>query len=52
MAGQYPVITQNQEFISRHTNETIGLISDVLLIIFGDYTLSLNYIDFNFFFAN
>jgi restriction endonuclease S subunit len=49
--GKHPVITQEQEFISGYTNEEIGLITDVPLIIFGDHTLSLKYTDFPFFFG-
>ncbi len=51
MIGKYPVITQEQEFISGYTNEETGLITDIPLIVFGDHTLSLKYIDFPFFFG-
>jgi type I restriction enzyme S subunit len=47
--GKYPVITQdNGEFISGFTNE-INPIEDAPLIIFGDHSCTLRYIDFSFF---
>ncbi len=47
--GKYPVITQdNGDFISGFTNEE-NPIKDVPLIIFGDHSCTLRYIDFSFF---
>lgn len=47
--GKYPVITQdNGDFISGFTNEE-NPIEDVPLIIFGDHSCTLRYIDFSFF---
>ena len=47
--GNYPVITQdNGEFIAGFTNEE-NPIEDVPVIIFGDHSCTLRYIDFPFF---
>lgn len=47
--GKYPVITQdNGDFISGFTYEE-NPIEDVPLIIFGDHSCTLRYIDFSFF---
>ena len=47
-AGKYPVIDQSQSLICGWTNEDNGLITNVPVIIFGDHTCALKYIDFPF----
>lgn len=47
--GKYPVITQdNGDFIAGFTNEE-NPIEDTPLIIFGDHSCTLRYVDFSFF---
>ena len=47
--GKYPVITQEREkLISGFTNEE-NKITDLPLILFGDHSCSIKYIDFDFF---
>lgn len=47
--GKYPVITQEKDkFISGYTNQN-NPITDLPIILFGDHSCSLKYIDFNFF---
>ena len=47
--GKYPVITQEKEkLISGFTNEE-NKITDLPLILFGDHSCSIKYIDFDFF---
>lgn len=46
--GRYPVITQdNREFIAGFANEENPII-DIPLIVFGDHSCTLRYIDFPF----
>ena len=47
-AGRYPVIDQSQSLICGWTNDDAGLITNVPVIIFGDHTCVLKYIDFPF----
>ncbi len=46
--GLYPIIDQSQSFICGWTNDDKGLIEDIPVIIFGDHTCVLKYIDFPF----
>ncbi|MCZ2297844.1 MAG: N-6 DNA methylase [Chitinophagales bacterium] len=47
--GKYPVITQEKEnLISGYSNET-NPVTDLPVILFGDHSCTLKYIDFNFF---
>ncbi len=46
--GLYPIISQEKEFISGYTNLTNPIV-DLPIIIFGDHTCNLKYIDFPFF---
>lgn len=49
MSGNYPVIDQGQSLIGGWTDDDSGLISKNLpVIIFGDHTRALKYIDFPF----
>jgi len=48
-SGKYPVITQdNGDFIAGYTNEE-NPIEDIPLLIFGDHSCTIRYIDFPFF---
>ncbi len=47
-AGKYPIVDQSQSLICGWTNDSKGLISNVPVIIFGDHTCVLKYIDFPF----
>ncbi|WP_410879470.1 N-6 DNA methylase [Myroides sp. DW712] len=48
-SGKYPVITQEKEkFISGYTNQN-NPVTDLPIILFGDHSCSLKYIDFEFF---
>ena len=47
-AGKYPIVDQSQSLVCGWTNDSKGLISDVPVIIFGDHTCVLKYIDFPF----
>jgi len=49
--GKYPIISQEQEFISGYTDKEDGLILNVPLITFGDHSLTIKYIDFPFFYG-
>lgn len=46
--GKYPAISQGQKFIDGYTDEKNKLIYDVPVIIFGDHTRNVKYIDFPF----
>ncbi len=46
--GKFPVIDQSQSLICGWTNDASGLITNVPVIIFGDHTCVLKYIDFPF----
>lgn len=46
--GKIPIISQEKEFISGYTNLDIEPITDLPLIIFGDHTKIIKYIDFEF----
>lgn len=47
-SGKYPVVDQSQTYICGWTNEDNGLISNIPVIVFGDHTCVLKYIDFPF----
>ena len=46
--GKIPIISQEKEFISGYTDLDIIPINDLPLIVFGDHTKILKYIDFEF----
>lgn len=46
--GSYPVIDQGKNLIGGYTNDVLGLISTLPVIIFGDHTRVFKYIDFSF----
>ena len=46
--GKYPAISQGQQFIDGYTDLPDKLIYDVPLIMFGDHTRNVKYIDFPF----
>ena len=43
--GKYPIVDQGQQLIAGYTNKSNGLFSDVPVIIFGDHTRVIKYID-------
>ena len=47
--GDYPIIDQGQKFIAGYLNGHEGLLEDIPVIIFGDHTRVLKYVDFPFF---
>ena len=47
--GEYPIIDQGQQFVAGYLNESQGLLEDFPVIIFGDHTRILKYVDFPFF---
>lgn len=47
-SGKYPIVDQSQSLICGWTNDSIGVINNTPLIIFGDHTCALKYIDFPF----
>jgi len=47
--GEYPIVDQGQRFIAGYLSESQGLLEDVPVIIFGDHTRVLKYVDFPFF---
>lgn len=48
-SGKYPIIDQGQSDIAGYTNEENGLFTDVPVIIFGDHTRAVKYVDTPFF---
>ena len=46
--GKFPVIDQGKNFISGYANISRGLIANIPVIIFGDHTRVLKYVDFPF----
>ena len=48
LEGKYPIVDQSQTLICGWTNEEAGLISKSPVIIFGDHTCALKFIDFPF----
>ncbi|MBU1151324.1 restriction endonuclease subunit S, partial [Patescibacteria group bacterium] len=48
-AGEYPIIDQGSKFIAGYSNdETSHYKDDLPVVIFGDHTLAVKYIDFEF----
>ncbi|MEG1925713.1 MAG: restriction endonuclease subunit S, partial [Ruthenibacterium sp.] len=47
--GKYAIIDQSQEYISGYANNEEGLYDKYPVIIFGDHTRIIKYIDFPFF---
>lgn len=47
-SGNYPIIDQSQELICGWTNDSAGLVAKTPVVIFGDHTCVLKYIDFPF----
>lgn len=48
-SGKYPIIDQGQSNIAGYTNEENGLFTDVPVVIFGDHTRAVKYVDTPFF---
>ena len=48
-SGKYPIIDQGQSDIAGYTNEENGLFTDVPVIVFGDHTRAVKYVDIPFF---
>lgn len=47
--GKHPIVDQGQDTIAGYTNQEEGLFTDVPVIIFGDHTRVVKYIDMPFF---
>lgn len=47
--GKYKIIDQGQSLIAGYSNEQIGVYKDVPVVIFGDHTRIVKFIDFPFF---
>jgi len=46
--GEFPVVDQSTTFISAYSNQVELVYTDVPVIVFGDHTLAVKYIDFPF----
>ncbi len=46
--GRFPVVSQSQNQIDGYTDEETKIISDLPIVLFGDHTRIVKYIDFNF----
>lgn len=46
--GKYPIVDQSQDLICGWTNDEKGVVSDNPVIVFGDHTCVLKFIDFPF----
>ena len=46
--GKYPVVDQGQKFIVGYSNDEEKLFTDTPIIVFGDHTRIIKYIDFDF----
>lgn len=46
--GEVPVVSQGQDMIDGYTNEINKIINNVPIILFGDHTRCVKYIDFDF----
>ena len=46
--GDFPVVSQSQNLIDGYSSESQKLIKDIPLVMFGDHTRNVKYIDFNF----
>ena len=47
-SGAYPIVDQGQQLVAGRTDEREGLISELPVVVFGDHTRALKYIDFPF----
>ena len=47
-SGQYPVVDQGKEELAGYSNNAEKLLNDIPLILFGDHTTVLKYVDFPF----
>ena len=47
-AGTYPIVDQGQELIGGWTDRSDGLVVDLPLVVFGDHTRVLKFVDFPF----
>ena len=48
-SGRYPIVDQGQSFVAGWTDDASGLVSDDLpVIVFGDHTRALKFVDFPF----
>ena len=43
--GKHPIIDQGQEYIAGYTDKTDGLYTEVPVVIFGDHTRIVKYVD-------
>jgi len=48
-AGKYPVVTQEKDKLITGYSDNKNPITDIPIIVFGDHSCTLKYIDFNFF---
>lgn len=48
LIGKYPVVDQGQELIAGRSNESIKLFKNLPVIVFGDHTTILKFVDFPF----
>lgn len=46
--GKYPIVDQGKQRICGYSNEKECLVKDIPLVIFGDHTKEIKYVDFNF----
>ena len=46
--GKFPVVSQGQNLIDGYSNDTKYVINDLPVIVFGDHTRNVKYIDFPF----
>ncbi|MFN3021348.1 restriction endonuclease subunit S [Chryseobacterium sp. TY3] len=46
--GKYPIVDQGKHKICGYSNEEEYLINDIPLVMFGDHTKEIKYLDFNF----
>ena len=46
--GRHPIVDQGKSLITAYSNLESKLYKDIPVIVFGDHTLALKYIDFNF----
>ncbi len=46
--GKYPVVSQGQSFVDGYYDDESKIITDIPVIIFGDHTKNVKYIDFPF----
>lgn len=46
--GKYPIVDQGKQKICGYSNEVEYLVNDIPLVMFGDHTKEIKYLDFNF----